>query len=61
MQRNVHVSLTQRATDDVRGGEQGASEVELCDRSLPARVCGLAVDALAVAFHLGQVLVKDLA
>lgn len=37
------------------------SEVELCDRSFSARVCGLAVDALAVAFHLGQVLVEDLA
>lgn len=37
------------------------SEVELRDRSLSARVCGLAVDAFAVAFHLGQVLVEDLA
>lgn len=37
------------------------SEVELRDRPLSARVCGLAVDALAVAFHLGQVLVEDLA
>lgn len=36
-------------------------EVELCDRSLSARVRGLAVDALAVAFHLGQVLIEDLA
>lgn len=35
-------------------------EVELCDRSLPARVRGLVVDAFAVALHLGQVLVEDL-
>lgn len=36
-------------------------EVELCHRPLSARVCGLAVDALAVTFHLGQILVEDLA
>ena len=35
-------------------------DVELRDRPLSARVCVLAVDALAVAFHLGQVLVEDL-
>lgn len=36
-------------------------DVELCDRPLSARVRVLAVDALAVALHLGQVLVEDLA
>lgn len=37
-------------------------DVELCDRPLSAhRVCVLVVDALAVALHLGQVLVEDLA
>lgn len=36
------------------------SEVELGDWPLPASIW-LAVDALAVAFHLGQVLVEDLA
>lgn len=36
-------------------------DVELCDRPLSARVRVLAVDAFAVAFHLGQVLVEDLA
>lgn len=36
-------------------------DVELCDRPLSARVRVLAVDALAIAFHLGQVLVEDLA
>lgn len=36
-------------------------DVELCDRPLSARVRVLAVDALAVAFHLGQVLVEDFA
>lgn len=36
-------------------------DVELRDRPLSARVRVLAVDALAVAFHLGQVLVEDLA
>lgn len=36
-------------------------DVELCDRPLSARVRVLAVDALAIAFHLGQVLVEDFA
>lgn len=36
-------------------------EVELCDRSLSAGIRRLTVDALAVALHLGQVLVEDLA
>lgn len=36
-------------------------DVELCDRPLSAGVSVLAVDALAVALHLGQVLVEDLA
>lgn len=54
-----------------RGGEgfrpmawrrpQPPLDVELCDRPLSARVRVLAVDALAVAFHLGQVLVEDFA
>lgn len=36
-------------------------DVELRDRPLSARVRVLVVDALAVALHLGQVLVEDLA
>lgn len=36
-------------------------DVELCDRPLSARVRVLAVDALAIALHLGQVLVEDFA
>lgn len=37
------------------------SEVELGDGALAARLAALVVDALAVAFHLAQVLVEDLA
>lgn len=42
------------------GGLTGGSEVELGDGALAARVRALVVDALAVALHLGQVLVEDL-
>lgn len=64
VKRNVDVSSPQREADD---DEQGAAsdrahlEVQLCDWSLPARVRVLVVDPLAVTFHLGQVLVEDLA
>lgn len=39
---------------------EASSEVELGDGSLPAALGSLVVDAFAVAFHLGQVLVEDL-
>ena len=61
VRRNVHVSLTQRETNVGRAKITPRSEVELCDRSLSARVRVLAVDALAVTLHLGEVLVEDLA
>lgn len=37
------------------------SEVEFSDGTLSARVRSLAIDAFAVALHLGQVLIKHLA
>lgn len=43
------------------GGLNPPLDVELCDGPLSAGVRVLAVDALAVAFHLGQVLVEDFA
>lgn len=74
---NVCVSVRPRGkpTASVKGGggqaglkwrkaewwPQPRLEVELCDRALSAGVRVLAVDALAVALHLGQVFVEDLA
>lgn len=52
--------LSQRRNVCLRRLDEG-SVVELGDGALAARVRALVVDALAVALHLGQVLVEDLA
>lgn len=65
----MEVSLTGRETsvDECFTGTQktmisaSGLEVELGDRSLSAGLCVLVIDAFAVAFHLGQVLVEDFA
>lgn len=61
MKRNVDVSSPQREADEQGvASDRAHLEVQLCDWSLPARVCVLVVDPLAVTFHLGQVLIEDL-